>query len=329
MAEKHPEWNGYTDLETGDFNCDGLTDIVVAFNPTACEDECEKSPVNRVVMYLNPGPIGTAFTWSSAWEDVIGLWIYAASGPILKDLAVEDVDDDGDDDVIMTHPDQITPNLFWAINDCSGGENWPVCPVGHVDTFADVITTGDVDGDGFEDVLVRSSIGAVVQWFKRPTDDGTQPIYPPNNPPVPDRIPPSNQAFCSYPWPTFTIKEFEARVPEGIALGDVTGDGQVEAIIAAGGAVFWYQYDPDVQNGLYDMWVENFVVDDTKAEGETADPNDPDFRDRATIINTVIVLDVDGDGLNDVLSTVDRQTKSGLADDTLVWFRNTLNDEPE
>ena len=169
----------------------------------------------------------------------------------------------------------------------------------------------------------------MVQWFRRPTDDGTEPIFPPADPPTPDRDPPSNQAFCSYPWPVFTVKEFDGRAPEGIALGDVTGDGQVEAVIAAGGAVFWYQYDAEVPDGLYDMWIEAFVVDDTKEQGETANPNDPDYRDQATYINRVLVVDVDGDGFNDIIGTLDRQTRSGLADDSLLWFRNTLGDSQE
>jgi len=326
--QREPEWNSYTALVTGDLNCDGRPDIAVNFNPAACEDECEKYPLNRTVLYANPGG-GTPAAWAAAWADVSGVWAYAATGPIIKDLAVSDVDDDGDVDLIVTHPNQASGNVSWLINQCTGGANWNECPIGHVDTEADVVEVGDVDGDGYDDVLVRSTLGAVVQWFKRPTDDGTEPIFPPTAPPTPDRDPPSNQAFCSYPWPVFTVKEFDGRAPEGITLGDVTGDGQAEAIIAAGGAVFWYQYDPAVPGGLYDMWIEAFVVDDTKEQGETANPNDPDYRDQATYINRVLVADVDGDGFNDIIGTLDRQTRSGLADDALLWFRNTLGDSRE
>jgi len=328
VGKREPEWNSYTALVTGDLNCDGRPDIAVNFNPAACEDECEKYPLNRTVLYANPGG-GTPAAWAAAWADVSGVWAYAATGPIIKDLAVSDVDDDGDVDLIVTHPNQASGNVSWLINQCTGGANWNECPIGHVDTEADVVEVGDVDGDGYDDVLVRSTLGAVVQWFKRPTDDGTEPIFPPTDPPTPDRDPPSNQAFCSYPWPVFTVKEFDGRAPEGITLGDVTGDGQAEAIIAAGGAVFWYQYDPAVPGGLYDMWIEAFVVDDTKEQGETANPNDPDYRDQATYINRVLVADVDGDGFNDIIGTLDRQTRSGLADDALLWFRNTLGDSRE
>ncbi len=352
VAKKAPEYNSYSSLAVGDVTCDGYPDVVVCFNPAGCKEECEEFPVNRVVMYANPGPaqVNTYGMWTEVWID--------ASSPIVKDVALNDVDEDGDLDIVFTNPDQASPNISWARNPCFndpsgpggtartlvgelelwfGGATraWEIRPVGHVDTYADVITMGDVDGDGYDDVLVRSNNGRVVQWFKRPTDDGTEPLFPETNPPVPDRPvqPAANlgpyDPRWNFPWAVFTIKEFPTRSPEGIALGDVTGDGQVEAIIAAGGAVFWYEYDPEVEEGLYDVWLENFVVDDTKAEGETADPDDPDFRDAATYINTVAVVDLDGDGINDVIATLDRQTKSGLADDSLIWFRNTKLDPPE
>jgi hypothetical protein len=322
-AQRAPEWNSYTALAVGDLTCDGLPDIVVCFNPAVCEDECEKNPLNRLVLYANPGSGGSPTNWAAAWADVPDVWIYAASGPIIKDVVIHDVDDDGNLDVVFTNPDQTSPNIHWARNDCG---QWNLCPVGHIDSDADVITMGDVDGDGYDDVMARSAAGHIVEWFKRPTGDDTEPIFPPNDPPNPDRTPPSNQAFCSFPWPVFAVTEFEIRQPEGIALGDVTGDGQVEAIVAAGGAVFWYEFDPEAAGGVFDQWVENFVVDDSKDEGQTVDPNDPDFEDEGTFINTVLVLDVDDDGVNDILATLDRRTKSGQADDTLIWFRNTKFD---
>ena len=42
-----------------------------------------------------------------------------------------------------------------------------------------------------------------------------------------------------------------------------------------------------------------------------------------TLINTILVVDLDGDGANDLVTTLDRDGLSGLSNDALAWFRNT------
>ena len=51
--------------------------------------------------------------------------------------------------------------------------------------------------------------------------------------------------------------------------------------------------------------------------------------DDGTIINDLTIVDLDGDGFGDILGTLDRRVASGLADDALIWFRNTLGDQAE
>ena len=57
------------------------------------------------------------------------------------------------------------------------------------------------------------------------------------------------------------------------------------------------------------------------------DPNDPDFVDDGTVIYGLTIVDLDQDGANDVIATFDRRVVSGLTDDTLLWFRNTILDD--
>ncbi len=246
------------------------------------------------------------------------------------DVAVSDVDLDGDNDVLYTFPDLVTANIGWARNpmiphgpdDPSGpgashvAANWQLRPVGHVNTEADIIALGDVDLDGFDDVLVRSQPGLIVQWFRHPGAADREPIFPPPDA-VPDRF--------NFPWQVYSMAEFGFHKPAGIAIGDMTADGFNEVVVAAGGVVYWY--DAAMAETVYDPWGENFVIDDTKANGTTDDPTDPDFIDAGTIMNALTVVDIDGDGYGDVIGTLDRRTFSGLNDDTLIWFRNTLGDE--
>lgn len=212
--------------------------------------------------------------------------------------------------------------------------NWELRPVGQIDTAANVLTIGDVDTDGFDDVVVRSTIGQIVQWFHRPNIDDASltilPEFPPNDP-VPDRT--------NFSWPVFTLTEFSEQEPEAISLGDVTGDGQVELMVAVEGGVFWY--DATVGQSVYDPWFSNTIIQDSPPD--TTDPNaappstDPvpggagvgvEAVDSSTHVNTLLVVDLDGDGKNDIIGTLDRRSGSGLSDDRLVWYRNTKTDEP-
>jgi hypothetical protein len=262
---------------------------------------------------------------SGVWAPI---WL-AVSRARASDVALSDVDDDGDNDIVYTFPSQITSNISWVRNprvphddfSPSGAEathwagNWQTRPVGQVDTEADVIAIADIDLDGFDDVLVRSGAGKAVQWFRNPGAADLEPIFPPPDA-VPDRF--------NFPWQVYSVVEYGFRIPAGITAGDLTGDGTNEVVAAAGGVVYWY--DASTGGNPYDDWEENFVIDDTKAKGVTDDPNDPDFEDNGTIINCLTVVDIDQDGFGDVIGTLDRRTLSGLTEDTLVWFRNTLGD---
>ncbi len=264
----------------------------------------------------------TSGVWAPIWLDVS----LARAGAV----DILDVDGDGDNDLIYTFPNQITANVSWARNptiphnDASPSgpsaahlaANWERRPVGQVDTEADVIAIGDVDLDGFDDVVVRSAVGRVVQWFRHPGAADLEPIFPPPDA-VPDRF--------DFPWQVYTVGEYDFRIPAGVAVGDVTGDGFNEVISAAGGVIIWYE--AATGGNPYDTWESKFVIDDTKSEGTTDDPNDPDFKDNGTVINWLTVVDIDGDGFGDVVGTLDRRTLSGLNEDTLIWFRNTLGSQ--
>ena len=88
--------------------------------------------------------------------------------------------------------------------------------MGQIDTGADILFIADVDSDTYKDVVVRSTVGQIVQWFRRPNTLTLPPEFPPSDP-VPDRT--------DFPWPVFTLTEFNDQEPEAIALCDVTGDG--------------------------------------------------------------------------------------------------------
>ncbi|MEK7710275.1 MAG: VCBS repeat-containing protein [Planctomycetota bacterium] len=215
-------------------------------------------------------------------------------------------------------------------------DSWEERPVGQIDTAADILAIGDADSDGFKDVAVRSNAGGIIQWFRRPNAQSLPPEFPPNDP-LPDRT--------DFPWTVYTLTEFTDQEPQAIALGDVTGDGQAELLAAVGGGVFWF--DATQGTSVYDPWVSNTIIQDSPQSGSsgaattdsgttgdaattTTDGTDVGVTevDTSTYINALLVVDLDADGKNDVVGTLDRRSGSGLSDDRLVWYRNTRTDEP-
>lgn len=338
-AATKPEFNGYTSLAVGQVDGSPGDDIVVAFNAAECESTGQKPPKNTIELYPNPGP--EIADIGDAWIKVV----VETNLPKVKDVYLYDVDADGDLDVVSTWTNLVSGNVRWFRNPFiphtpggpsgtaavhQGTATWQDRPIGHVPTGADLLAIGDVDADGFDDVLVRSADGQIVMWFRRPTELAIQPIFPPPDP-VPDR--------ANFPWDVFALAQLDRQEPEAISIGDITGDGINEVLLGAEGAVFWY--DGTTGTSFYDEWSPNPVIRDNPPE--TTDPGASTQQqqqqppgtpgasepDASTHINRLLIVDLDGDGRNDIVGTLDRRANSGLTNDRLVWYRNIRRLEGE
>jgi hypothetical protein len=299
-----PEVGGFTGMAIGDMDLNGAPDIVVASNHSC------NGAVADVIVFTN---MGYGAVRDGTWRGE------ALPNPFpkttVKSVALDDLDRDGDVDVVATFPDAPSMNIRWFRNPTidtlddyhiSDGQ-WQVGLVAQIPTGADVIKLGDIDRDGITDVVVRSTGGGLIQWLKGPVGPTTAPLR-------------------AIPWQVYTLAEFTERVPEAIALGDLNFDTQLEVIAAAQGGLVWF--DSQRAPTLFDQWVENLIIDDQLGgpvdSPPTTDPNvEPEEVGNTTFINSILLVDLDGDGANDFVATLDRTGLSGLTNDALVWFRNT------
>lgn len=311
-AGELPEHGGYTCLTIGDCDMDNDMDIVVAWN--GCD-------TMGVLNFINEGSLEARDgTWSM--QELPTTISSRDSAAMIKDVAMADVDRDGDLDVVLTRPALENPsstamNVRWLRNPVrdvpddyhiSDGQ-WQVGTVAQISSDADIVRIADVDADGISDVIVRSSLGNVIQWLKGPAGPTSQPLR-------------------SIPWQVYTMAEFRQRQPQAMAVGDVTLDGKPDLIASAGGGLAWFGRTTG-GDGVYDQWLEHLILDDEQPEAAGApavtDPNaePPDMLAEGTNINSILIVDLDKDGRNDLVITLDRGGFSGLSNDALVWLRNT------
>lgn len=146
-----------------------------------------------------------------------------------------DVDNDGDLDLIFTLNDRIT--LGWYENIDGLGSMGPFNVISNASSHIAGIETGDIDGDGYEDIVVVDSNIDVINWFRNQLGD-VNPLSP------------------------FSIGNTISNSQDGptdVSLADIDGDGALDVVAASDldDTVAWYKND----DGIGSTWTRNTITD--------------------------------------------------------------------
>ena len=136
-----------------------------------------KKAIFIISIILGLLPVHANSTVSSGWERHV---ISAQYRPMY--LYVKDVDRDGDLDVVSTtnqHPYPFISEVAWSRNNIDQNGSWEKFIIDSSTGIAPIknatgVTVEDIDGDGYEDVVVASGrvsayVGGVY-WYKAPAD---------------------------------------------------------------------------------------------------------------------------------------------------------------
>ncbi|MEE8385945.1 MAG: VCBS repeat-containing protein, partial [Dehalococcoidia bacterium] len=283
---------GLTEFTVADFDGTNGPDFAVASNE---EDDAGGNPQKNIRLYSNPGGAqarnGGLWTESTITTDAVKVQTVSAA----------DIDQDGDLDIVATFPSARTFNIRWQINPLAetvaAGGNGPAAVAagnwarrilgqqGEVDpenVGGDFISVGDIDGDTYPDVAVAHAGLSVIRWFENPSSAAN----------------PARVTQQTFPWQVFNIGELQSGVIiDQLQLVDMDNNGSLDCFVTASGNMLGLQRGTNV----FDIWFAFSIV----ATNPVAD------------IGQAAVVDVDKDGLIDIVAPLDRP---GLTQDQILLF---------
>jgi hypothetical protein len=218
-------------------------------------------------------------------------WHPLASVSWTMSIIIRDVDGDGDQDIIYSDKHGPGVGVWWLQNPGSTNQldKWTKHKITDQLDSATLIATGDVDGDGLEDIVAPVDLlpegnqpknrAIRILWRKNPSGldwDRTDILTPPRT-----------------------------GQPKAATTGDVNGDGKVDIVVASSGAT-------DGQMGTYWLEYQSSPKDAHWIVHRIADPAGIKY-------DLVHLIDIDGDGDLDVLTNEEKEDEKGLG---VFWYEN-------
>jgi hypothetical protein len=281
---------GYTHVEVGDFNNDGLNDIAatrrleVSLQPKTGVDVPELTiATGSLQVLLSPGATANGQYWTGI---AIGQHERHATFDRegATDLRLVDMDGDGYLDLVTAAASDNNVQIAWFENPgASGGldptATWVQHRIGSIQGPV-ALEVADLTGDGRPDVVAVSPVQMQLVLFVQPEEGPAR----------------------GYDWYTTPLVTFESVEPRSVVALDVDNDGQLELVMGGSiGAVRYFSRPTQVT----DPWTAHSIL--------TFDP--------PGAVGLLGFGDLDGDGDVDLVAVV---TGDSPAADRVSWIRNEL-----
>lgn len=190
-----------------DIDGDGLLDVVAV------------SKIGGTVVWFRNTSASGGFTFAEAETLIEGM-------PGIEALEIEDIDGDGDPDLLTA--DYRNDTVAWHENTTTAdGASFTAHPVDESATGAITVAAADLDGDGLSDMLASTAKNDRVTWYRQVPRDSA------------DTSPPKYEAAS-------VISE-DVDEPESVVAADVDNDGDPDVLTASfrSGTVAWHENTGD------------------------------------------------------------------------------------
>ncbi|MCX6044129.1 MAG: FG-GAP-like repeat-containing protein [Chloroflexi bacterium] len=214
--------------------------------------------------------------WHADGSDVLG-WPIDRTKNLTRDNisspALADLDNDGKAEVIIgTNSFRVCPNPYLFVVLKGDGTFYPGWPVETTDNIASSPAVGDLDGDGFLDIVVGT--GNYDEHCQQAADGNKVYAWDRNGQPLPG-------------WPRPTAGNMETSP----AIGDIDGDNKLDVVIGC------HDYNNRACNTLY-----GWHGDGSALAGWPVQSLHPDYPSTFDVWDSTRLADIDGDGAVEVLA---------------------------
>ncbi len=199
-GENINQWN---DVAIGDIDSGNGSDIV------ACN-----ANTGRLCWFQSPADASSGTGW-------LRIDIDTTTRSNASAVALGQIDGDGRLDIYSTAPGETAARVAWYANPADPVSTaWKKRTIGNF-TSAARIALGDLNADGYTDIVVTNPPGRQIGWYVQPADPTTN---------------------TSGTWAGYLITRYTTNQPSDVKVADIDGNNQLDIVVATqqSGSLRWF-----------------------------------------------------------------------------------------